>query len=47
MRKPNRKEFMEERKFDGKVYKSVNEDAYRTALRKWETFNRKKQRQSY
>lgn len=40
MRKPTRNEFMEERKFDGKVYKSVNEEAFRHAMRKWEDYKR-------
>lgn len=44
MKRPNRSEFMEERKFDGKIYKFVNEDAFRNAMRKWETYNKTKER---
>jgi len=44
MRKPNRHEFEEERKIDGKLYKSVNEIMYREALKHWDDYMRDKHR---
>ena len=40
MKRPKRNEFMKEVKFDGKLYKSVDEDKYKSAMRKWEDYNR-------
>ena len=40
MNKPERHDFTEERKIDGKLFKSVNEELYRHSLRKWEKYKR-------
>jgi len=40
MNKPNRKEFVEEKKIDGKVFSTVNEDKYQHQIRKWEQYQR-------
>lgn len=40
MKKPDRHDFVEERKIDGKLYKSINEDHYRTAMRKFDKYMR-------
>ena len=43
MRKPNQHDFIEERKIDGVLYKSVNEEMYRDALKKWKVAIRHEQ----
>lgn len=44
MKKPDLHEFVEERKIDGVLYKSINEELYRYSLKKWEECMRDKQR---
>lgn len=44
MKKPIRKEFMEEMKYDGILYKSVHEEAYRIAMRKYNVYKREQTR---
>ena len=44
MKKPVREEFTIERKFNGKVYKTINEEAFRSAMRRWERYKEAKQR---
>ena len=46
MKKPDRHEFVEEKKFDGVLYTSVNEEAYRHSVRKYEDYlNRRRKHQ--
>ena len=42
MKKPNRYEFSEETKIDGKLIKVINELKYRIAMKKWDLFLRDK-----
>ena len=44
MKKPDRHEFVEEKKFDGVLYTSVNEEAYRHSVRKYEDYLNKKRK---
>jgi len=44
MKKPNKAEFVEERKIDGILYKSVNEQMYRAALKHWDDYMKDKHR---
>lgn len=42
MKKPDRHSFIEERKIDGILYKSVNEHHYREAMKHWDDYMRDK-----
>ena len=44
MNKPDKHEFIEERKIDGILYKSLNEQMYRAAMKHYDDYMRDKNR---